>query len=122
MTTRQTRRRSGWQRAGKPTASAQVTRGYQWQRTRRRILRRDDWECQIRGPRCLGDASEVDKIVPISLGGSDTDDENLRAVCVPCHRSKTAREAAAASAAARAQRIGKRRTRTHPSDALLGGA
>lgn len=115
-------RRSGWQRAGKPTASSNVTRGYQWQRTRRRILRRDDHECQIRGPRCAVDATEVDKIVPISLGGSDTDDDNLRAVCVPCHRAKTAREAAAAGAAARERRSRKRPPRTHPSDVLLGDA
>ncbi|MEB4208747.1 HNH endonuclease signature motif containing protein [Mycobacterium sp. 94-17] len=117
-----TSRRSGWQRQGKPTASSQVARTYQWQRTRRRILRRDDGECQIRGPRCLVDATEVDKITPISLGGCDTDEDNLRAVCVPCHRSKTAREAAAAGVAARARRSGKRPPRTHPSDVLLGDA
>ncbi|BCO57167.1 HNH endonuclease [Mycobacterium intracellulare subsp. intracellulare] len=116
-----TTRRSGWQRQGKPTASSRISRTYAWQRTRRRILRRDDWECQIRGPRCLGDATEVDKRTPISLGGRDDDDENLRAVCTPCHRSKTAREAAAAGAAARARRSGKRPPRMHPSDALMGG-
>lgn len=116
MTT--TRRQSGWQRAGKPTASSRVTRGYEWQRTRRRILRRDDHECQIRGPRCLVDANEVDKVTAVSLGGDPTDDDNLRAVCRPCHRSKTAREAAAAGAAKRRSR---KRYRVHPSDALTEG-
>jgi 5-methylcytosine-specific restriction protein A len=108
-----------WQR--NPSPSSRVTRGANWKRTRLRVLKRDGYECQIRGPRCLVDASEVDKLVPLSLGGSDADDENLRAVCAPCHREKTAREAAVAGRAARAARSPKRRTRTHPSDALLDG-
>jgi 5-methylcytosine-specific restriction protein A len=106
-----------WQR--NPSPSSQITRGAGWKRTRRRILNRDGHECQIRGPRCTVDANEVDKIVPASLGGSDTDDDNLRAACPPCHRDKTAREAAAASRAARARRSPKRKQRVHPAD-LLG--
>lgn len=113
------RRLSGWQR--NPSPSSRVTRGANWKRTRTRVLKRDGYECQIRGLRCLVDATEVDKVVPLSLGGSDVDEGNLRAVCAPCHREKTGREAAAASRAARAVRSPKRRTRTHPSDTLLDG-
>jgi 5-methylcytosine-specific restriction enzyme A len=113
------RRPSGWQRH--PSQSSQVTRGANWKRTRRRILNRDGHECQIRGPRCIVDANEVDKIIPISLGGSDTDEDNLRAACVPCHRLKTASEAAAAGKATRARRSPKRRARIHPADCLLEG-
>jgi 5-methylcytosine-specific restriction protein A len=104
-----------WQR--NPSPSSQVTRGANWKRTRRRILNRDGHECQIRGPRCAVDANEVDKIIPASRGGSDTDDDNLRAVCPPCHKAKTARETAAgARSAHRARRSPKRRPRIHPAD------
>lgn len=38
-------------------------------------------------------AAEVDHVVPLWAGGSD-DDANLEGLCVPCHRAKSAREAA----------------------------
>ena len=81
-----------------------------WRRLRQRVLKRDGWECQIRGPRCLGDATMVDHIIPVSMGGTD-DEDNAQAVCKPCHDSKTARE----RAALRPPR--KRRTAIHPADA-----
>ena len=103
-----------WERH--PSPSSRITRGAGWKRTRRRILNRDSYECQIRGPRCTVDADQVDKIVPASRGGSDTDDDNLRAACPTCHKAKTAREAAAGARTARARRSPKRRPRAHPSD------
>lgn len=116
-----TARRSGWQRAGKPTASATVTRGYAWQRLRRQVLRRDGYECQIRLPGCFEEADQVDKIVPASVDPSlALDEDNCRAACGPCHRKVTARQAAEASRQARQRRSGKRPPRVHPSDVLMG--
>lgn len=37
---------------------------------------------------------EVDHIINIAEGGTD-DDSNLQALCIPCHKAKTARESAA---------------------------
>ncbi|WP_245392277.1 HNH endonuclease [Salinicola halophyticus] len=37
-------------------------------------------------------ATEVDHIVNVEAGGTD-DDSNLEAICSPCHKAKTAREA-----------------------------
>ncbi len=39
-------------------------------------------------------ATEVDHIVNVESGGTD-DDSNLEAICSPCHKAKTAREAQA---------------------------
>lgn len=36
---------------------------------------------------------EVDHIVPLARGGSE-DRDNKQGICIPCHRAKTAREAA----------------------------
>lgn len=93
---RQNRRGSGWDEA----AAA------------RRILKRDGYRCQIRGPRCIGAATEVDHRIPLSKTGPAGDhDGNKQAACVPCHRAKTAREAAAGRAA-KARR--RREPEPHP--------
>ena len=54
------------------------------------ILIRDNYECQIGGPNCLGVATSVDHIHPKAWGGRATPD-NLRAACKPCNLSKGAR-------------------------------
>lgn len=56
-----------------------------WRRRRLEILERDGWRCQIQGPKCLGEANEVDHKAPISMGGSKLDPSNLRAACRPCN-------------------------------------
>ena len=38
-------------------------------------------------------ANELDHIVPLSRGGAD-DESNLQGLCSPCHKAKTAAEAA----------------------------
>lgn len=103
---------SGWQKY--PSKSSGFTSSAEWQRIRRQVLKRDDRQCQIRGPRCTHDATAVDKITPAARGGDPFDPDNLQAVCKPCHDSKTAAEALAGRASTRR----RRRPRPHPSDYL----
>lgn len=83
---------NGW----KPDAirGSRHQRGYgaEWDRTRKRILDRDEGLCQpcLRAGRASA-GTQVDHIVPKSQGGSD-DDGNLQTICPECHRAKTARE------------------------------
>lgn len=50
-----------------------------------RILARDGHRCYL----CGGHATEVDHVER----GDDHRDSNLKAICIPCHRAKTAAEA-----------------------------
>ena len=59
----------------------------QWRSLRGVILARDQWQCQIAGPYCTRDATEVDHVTPRALGGSD-DPSNLRSVCHDCHKRR----------------------------------
>jgi 5-methylcytosine-specific restriction endonuclease McrA len=61
-----------------------------WRRSRLTILERDHYECQIRGPKCSGVATEVDHIIPHMYGG-DSGPDNLRAACKPCNSAAGAR-------------------------------
>ena len=83
--------------AGSRRRSGRTGSGWEEQAAARRVLKRDGHRCYLRGQDCVGSATEVDHVRPISQGGTDTDD-NKRAICVPCHRAKTAREAAAGRA------------------------
>ncbi|GHB30560.1 HNH endonuclease [Salinicola rhizosphaerae] len=67
--------------------------GRPWRRIRDRVLQRDKGLCQacLRAGR-VTPATEVDHIVNLESGGTD-DDSNLEAICSPCHKAKTAREA-----------------------------
>jgi 5-methylcytosine-specific restriction protein A len=87
-------KRIGWNTSPR-TASSRRTTTRAWQLTRAKVLQRDAHTCQIRGPRCLVTASQVDHVVPVYLGGAD-DMGNLRAVCVPCHNTVTTEQARAA--------------------------
>lgn len=88
----------GDRRAGKfadRRRGSRHARGYgkDWEKTRVRILRRDNGLCQP----CLKNhrvtpASQVDHIVPKAEGGTD-EDENLQSICLDCHKVKTAKEA-----------------------------
>lgn len=83
---------TGW-KPDKIRGSRQL-RGYgaAWDRTRKRILDRDEGLCQPcmrEGRTAVG--TQVDHITPKSRGGSD-DDANLQTICVACHATKTARE------------------------------
>lgn len=83
---------AGWHK------SSRQSRGYgaEWVKTRTRILIRDLYLCQP----CLAkgrptEATEVDHVKPKAKGGTD-DDDNLQAICHPCHVEKTQAEAAEA--------------------------
>lgn len=76
-------------RFGKPTPPSQ--RGYgKAHRLLRRALLIDKPAC-TNG--CGRPATCADHIKPLSLGG-ETVAENMQALCEPCHRSKSGREAA----------------------------
>ncbi|WP_338601660.1 HNH endonuclease signature motif containing protein [Saccharopolyspora sp. SCSIO 74807] len=51
-------------------------------------MRRDAYTCHIKGPDCVGVATDVDHIRP----GDRHELSNLQAACKPCHARKSARE------------------------------
>ena len=55
-----------------------------WPTIRLQILKRDNYQCQIRGPACTTHATHVDHITPRSSNGSH-DPANLRAACANCN-------------------------------------
>lgn len=78
------------------TLVTERTRGSAWQKTRHRILMRDNGLCRC--AECVASgrilvAHEVDHVVPLHEGGSDAD-INLSAINVDCHKRKSAAEAA----------------------------
>jgi len=56
-----------------------------WLEVREKALERDGYRCV----KCGRQASEVDHIVPIALGGSMFDLNNLQSLCSECHKWKT---------------------------------
>lgn len=67
--------------------------GRPWRRLRDEILLRDAYTCRSCG--LVSQHLEVDHIINVAQGGTD-DPNNLQCLCPACHRSKTARESAAA--------------------------
>ncbi|MFJ4474852.1 HNH endonuclease [Streptomyces xanthochromogenes] len=76
--------RKPWARKSKRNES----RSSGWNRVRLAILRRDNHRCYL----CGSKANEVDHIVPVAFGGTESP-LNLAACCGTCHREKTRREA-----------------------------
>ncbi len=66
--------------------------GRPWRRKREAILLRDNYTCRTCG--LVTNDLEVDHIVNLAQGGTE-DDSNLQALCVACHKAKTARESRA---------------------------
>lgn len=57
-----------------------------WQRTRRQVLQRDGYACQIEGPNCTGRATSAHHIRPSSQDpDSFFDFNNLVAACTACN-------------------------------------
>ncbi len=59
-------------------------------RTRNSIASQQGWTCNICG-QLLTSCFDIDHVVALCRGGADSY-ENLQALCVPCHRYKTASE------------------------------
>lgn len=73
--------------------SERTISGSAQQKRAARIMRKHERVCHVCGKPM---ADEVDHVVPVGEGGADTDD-NLRPIhSVPCHKRKTATEAARA--------------------------
>jgi 5-methylcytosine-specific restriction endonuclease McrA len=62
-----------------------------WRDIRKFVLERDNDECRIRLPGCLGIADCVDHIVPADSGGAWFDPLNLRAACTHCNSARVHR-------------------------------
>ena len=53
------------------------------------MYRKSHPECELCLPASIVRSEEVDHIVPLTEGGEPFDEDNLRALCRPCHRSVT---------------------------------
>ena len=73
-------------RCGNALCTVMIEEITMWRACRNRAMRRAGYRCAL----CGGRAEEVDHIVPVKLGGT-SDASNLRPLCLPCHRSETAR-------------------------------
>lgn len=82
--------RTPWQHSGKTTERGL---GWDWQKRRLRVLRRDLHLCQPcqRAGR-LTPATEVDHINPRHKAGTAVTDDGCEAICAACHETKTARD------------------------------
>ena len=66
--------------------------GWEWQKFRKRILKRDLYMCQpCKREGRATPATEVDHILARHKGGEMTD-SNAESICTPCHKAKTAAE------------------------------
>jgi 5-methylcytosine-specific restriction protein A len=82
------RRERAWSGSG----GSKRTNTHQHRARRKRVLERDGHLCRIRyGDICLGEADQMDHVVPLGEGGAD-EDFNCIAACGPCHRRKSSLE------------------------------
>jgi len=81
-------------------------------KTRMAILNRFDRQCQLcRQSIIAAKGFDLDHHIPLAMGGEDRE-ENLRPLCLPCHRLKTRGDVAAIAKAKRreARHWGVKRT------------
>ncbi len=81
-----------WSQHHKGRTTDQRGYGSQWRIIREQVLTRDKKLCQL----CLRNgiatpAKQVDHIIAKARGGSDVE-SNLEAICIECHKIKTANE------------------------------
>lgn len=87
---------TGWGRRNQRTTSSAITNTAAWKRLRRKVLERDNHECQAREPGCTRQATQVDHIINTAAGGAPLDPNNAQAICPTCNARKAQRESAAA--------------------------
>ena len=75
-------------RRGAPAAVERI-RGGRLDKIRQRIMLRDNYTCRMCGR--VGTDLVVDHVVPLHLGGRESD-ENRAAICKACHDLKSATE------------------------------
>lgn len=75
-------------RVGSSVAIERI-RGGRLKTIRERILMRDEYTCRMCGHVSID--LIVDHIIPLHLGGQESDD-NRQALCMPCHEIKNALE------------------------------
>ncbi|MEM8626967.1 MAG: HNH endonuclease signature motif containing protein [Pseudomonadota bacterium] len=86
------------------------------QATRVKVFQRDGGLCQVCGVKIdVSTRWDVDHELSLENGGSN-DPENLRLICVPCHKAKTAqdRKTAAKNRSVYAKHIGAKPTNRRP--------
>ncbi|WP_210686886.1 HNH endonuclease signature motif containing protein [Mycolicibacterium sp. GESEQ-9] len=75
------------------------------EKLRQKIFERDNWTCQLQYPdRCIGltpgsavlQVDHIRNLASLGLPRGHNDEDNLAAVCIPCHRKKTSNEGLAA--------------------------
>lgn len=77
--------------AGSRRKERRASSGWQEQRDAKRILKRHNGICHVCG---LQGADRVDHVIPLAEGGQDVDANKRPIHNEPCHRRKTADEAA----------------------------
>ena len=77
------------------TQSSRVTGTRAWSELRLKVLERDNYKCQIKGPNCLEHANQVDHKRNTQAGGTNAED-NLQAACAPCNMRKAQTESVTA--------------------------
>lgn len=60
-----------------------------WPKIRKAILEASGYRCALGLAGCTKRATQVDHIIPVSLGGPRLDPRNLQPVCTNCHGVKT---------------------------------
>lgn len=81
-----------WRSARRPSIPKSRSTEGSWRNKRKRVLKRDNHQCRIRYVGiCIGIATEVDHIIPVTQGGTD-EMENLQSACGPCHKAKSSDE------------------------------
>ena len=79
---------------------------------REMVLKRDDYQCQMKADGCTGKATEVDHIIPLHVHVSD-DLDNLTSLCPECHYRKTTADTQKRAARQRAEKK-ERARQNHP--------
>jgi 5-methylcytosine-specific restriction enzyme A len=69
--------------------ATQRIRGHELTKIRDRIGLRDEYTCRVCGR--VTASGEVDHIVPLHMGGAESD-ENRQWMCLECHHAKSERE------------------------------